>query len=219
MEFPEEKFARQLYNEMSRQIVPRRSVQLSIQGGGVQWHCSISLVERSATVHCFTLSNETPEFLTFFRSSDQEIATARTSSMESTVRAVSQWLDSDDLTRLYESFPFVDHLKRRLLSIKQTVLQCAPALENGSELKYWGSGIYYLWLRNRTRSARISYYGKNEAPDVICHWDDCELFKFRGIDLQFLANVIKWWLCDETQPSEMRKEFPALSIGKLADYY
>jgi hypothetical protein len=220
MERPQERFARQLYDEITRQITSaKRGAQLSIEGAGVNWRVSISLLERISMVHCFAIRDEDPEFLTIFRASGDEVATARTSSMRDTVSAISRWLDGDDLPSLYNSFAFVDHWKRRLLGIRESILQCAPSLDNGSELKYWGSGIYYLWFRYKTRSAQISYYGKNEAPDASCQWDDCELFRFHAVDAQFLANVLKRWLCDDTKPSDMRKEFPALSIGKLADYY
>ena len=220
MERPQERFARQLYDEMTRQVVPsNREVQLSIEGAGVNWRVLVSLFDRTSTVHCFALRDEEPEFLTFFGSAGQEIGTARTSSMRGTVKSILQWLNGEDLMSLYESFDFVDRRKRQLLSIRQTILQHAPSLKSGAELKYWGSGIYYLWFRDRDRSAMMSFHGKNETPDAHCHWDECELFEFHAADLQFLANVLKRWLCDETKPSEMRKEFPALSIGKLADYY
>jgi hypothetical protein len=217
---PQEKFAREIHNELTRRFAPANpEILLSLYLAGTNSRVFVSLLNRSSTVHCFALRDDHPEFLTLFQSSGQEIATARTSSMDGTVRAVSQWLDGEDLTSLYKAFPFVDHWKRRLLNIQDVVVQYAPCLENASELKYRGSGLYHLWFRDRTRSARIYYYGKNDLPDVTCHWDDCELFKFHATDLQFLANVLMRWLCDETQPSEMRKEFPALSIGKLADYY
>jgi hypothetical protein len=34
-----------------------------------------------------------------------------------------------------------------------------------------------------------------------------------------MGNLLKRWICDNAMPSAMRREFPWLMIGELADYY
>jgi hypothetical protein len=45
------------------------------------------------------------------------------------------------------------------------------------------------------------------------------LFRFEAKDNAALASVLSRWLADNAPPSAMRKEFPWLNIGRLADYY
>ena len=168
-------------------------------------------------VHCFHL--KAPEYLTIFEERATEIATARTASASETVDAVHTWLLGAELPELYRRFAFVDRTKRALNQIREGVLQVAPDLEQGSELAYWGSGIYKLWFRTETRSAAVYFYGKDEQATVDCHWDGCELFSFGNATTAAIASILKRWLSDNALPSAMRHEFPTLPIGELADYY
>ena len=220
VEYAEEKYARHLRDKLARRIASLKlDAHSSIDGGGVHWHCSTSMTGRSSLVHCFALPQEGPEYLTSFRREGEEIATARTSSPDDTVEAIMDWLNGADLRSLHDRYQFLDRAKRALTQIRDSILKIAPGLENGCELKHWGSGIYYLWFRQTTRSAVMSFYGKNEIADVVCHWDDCSLFSFPANDLLVLGTVLKRWLSDGAMPSQIRGEFPTLSIGKLADYY
>lgn len=73
-------------------------------------------------------------------------------------------------------------------------------------------------MRGR-RSAEIYFYGKSEFPEAVFHWDQCELFRFKGADRSALGAVLKRWICDNAMPSTMRKELAWLKIGGRADYY
>jgi hypothetical protein len=128
-------------------------------------------------------------------------------------------LKHEGLTFLHDEFARLLQRKGRLISVQDRLVQFVPDLQNVSDLKEDYYGCYSLWFRDKTRSAVISFYGDNNVPDAVCHWDECALYGFPAADLQTLGAVLKRWICDAAMPSEMRREFPSLSIGKLADYY
>jgi len=76
-----------------------------------------------------------------------------------------------------------------------------------------------LLFRGDARSVLICFYGKEEAPRVLCHRDGCDLFAFKGDDALLMGAVLKQWLCENAMPSAMCKEFSWLNIVELADYY
>ena len=212
----EEKYARNLYDHLRSGLISvRQDTQISVGGAGVHWDCSISAIERSSLVHCFCTSEGSPEYLTSFLLQGEEIATPRTASSPGTIEAILCWLEGSDLAALYQRFAFVDDCRHRLANIRDRVIEFAHCLRDCTELQHWGSGIYYLWFREKTRSARISFYGENMVPDVLCHWDGCSLFTVPADDLLALGPVLKRWLCDAAMPSQMRLEFRFLSIGNL----
>jgi hypothetical protein len=159
--------------------------------------------------------------LTLFKKEEKEIAAGRTSSCTEIVEAIWHWLDGESLSSMYERFEFVDKQKREFVSIRDSALQQCPGLNATApgELKYRGSGLYSLWFRTPSRSAHIFYYFDKKFPDARFHWDQSELFCFKAEDNSQLAAVLKSWLCENAMPSAMRKEFPWLNIGDLADYY
>jgi hypothetical protein len=218
MEHPEERYARLLYDNLIGRINPTNpDARISVSGAGVNWRCLVQFEARTSVTHCFEHRGE--EYLTIFKENGQEIATARTQSSNATVEVVQGWIKSEALSSLYDRFEFVDQQKRELSQIRDIVERSAPDMRSGSELQYRGSGQYCLWFRGATRSALIHFYGKEESPRVICHWDACELFAFRADDVSLTSAVLRRWLCDGAAPSAMRKEFSWLSIGELADYY
>lgn len=218
MQTAQENNARALHADLIRSCgVDMPDAEMDLLGTGVNWRCVVSLSPRSCVIHCFHL--RAPEYLTIFREGEWETATARTASASETVDAVRSWLLGAKSAELYDRFAFVDTRKRALEQIKKEVLQVASDLQPGSQLAYWGSGIYKLWFRTETRSAVIYFYGKDEQATVNCHWDGCELFSFKNAVTATLAAVLKRWLSDNALPSAMRAEFPTLPIGDLADYY
>jgi len=76
-----------------------------------------------------------------------------------------------------------------------------------------------LLFRGDARSVLIYFYGKEEAPRVLCHRDGCDLFAFKGDDALLMGAVLKRWLCENAMPSAMCKEFSWLNIVELANYY
>jgi hypothetical protein len=220
MERNEQKYAQDLYDGLVARFSPvSDQTQISITGGGVQWRCSAQRGSRSCWVGCFELGG--PEFLTFFESDEKKVATARTSSTTETIEAIWQWLDGAPLTTMYERFCFVDWEKRKLISLREFVLKAFPALGTAApnELTVTPSGVSHLWFRGGARSAHVRFTSRHESPQTTFHWDESELFRFEAKDNAALASVLSRWLADNAPPSAMRKEFPWLNIGRLADYY
>jgi len=218
MERPQERYARLLYDNLIGRINPANpDVKISVSGAGVNWRCLVQFEARTSITHCFEHRGE--EYLTILSDYKEEIATARTQSSNATVEVVQGWINGETLSSLYARFAIVDQQKRELTLVRDMVLRSAPDLQSSSELLYRGSGQYCLWFRGATRSALIYFYGKEESPRVICHWDACELFSFSANDVSLTSTVLRRWLCDGAAPSAMRKEFSWLSIGELADYY
>lgn len=225
MQHSEEKYARDLHDKLQRRFAPVSSqTEITLKGSGVHWKCLAKRGPRSSLVHCFDLlgfQGGGPEFLTIFEQEEKEIAAGRTSSPTEAVEAIWHWLDIMPLDGLYANFRFVDWQKRELARIRDLVMKDFPGVGNVApgELAYRGSAIHDLWFRSETRSAHIYFYGKDEFPQAVFHWDQCELFRFKAADSSLLGAVLKRWLCDNAPPSTMRKDFPSLKIGKLADYY
>jgi len=159
--------------------------------------------------------------LTLFEQQGKEVAAGRTPSQAETTDAVWYWLNDTQLDALYGRFGFVDPQKRELVRIRDFLLRNIASLSLAApcELQYSGSALYHLWFRSETRSAQVYCGGKDEFPVALFHWDQCELFRFKGSDWPALCAVVKRWLCDNALPSTMRKEFPWLDISELADYY
>jgi hypothetical protein len=131
------------------------------------------------------------------------------------------WLDLMWLDGLFTRFNFADWQKRELTRIRDLVLKDFPEVgaAASSELEYLSRDSYRLWFRGQTRSASISVSGRKCFPEALFHWDQSELFSFKVNDFYVLGRVLKRWLQDNALPSAMRKEFPWLLIGELADFY
>lgn len=220
MKHVEEDYAKDLYSDLlSRFSQTEPETIVLVEGAGVHWRCTAKRGADVGSVACF--NSRGPEYLTSFRRDSKEIAMGRTSSKSDTINAIEDWLSGQQLSQLYVRFAFVDGEKRALESIRTKLLQLAPTLASvvKGELKHVMCDLYELWLRAADRSCKISFWGRNEFPDAMFHWDDCELFRFRANDQGFLAAITKRWLADRAMPSVLRVEFPSIEIGKLADYY
>ncbi|MFP5229158.1 MAG: hypothetical protein ACLGXA_16200 [Acidobacteriota bacterium] len=220
MERNEQKYAQDLYDGLLARFSPiSEQAQIALTGGGVQWRCSAQRGSRSCWIGCFEVGG--PEFLTFFEADDKKTATARTSSQPETIEAVWTWLDGAPLSRMYESFAFVDWEKRRLQSLRDDAIARHPNLATAArnDLTVTPSGVSHLWLRTPARSAHIHFISRHQSPEAVFHWDECELFRFEAKDNVSLAAILSRWLADNAPPSTLRKEFPWLDLGRLADFY
>lgn len=218
MKYTEEDLAIDLHAELKRRFISTPA-SIFIEGAGVHWHCTAQRNDSICSIACFSALG--PEYYTEFNRNSTRVATARISSREQTVDAVSDWLDGCVLSDLHGKFSFVDKDKRALKQLLEDVLSIEPDLKSTTrfEIEHKGADIYYLQLACNERSCEISFYGKNDLPDAKFAWDDCQLFQFRPDQAAKLANVLKRWLSDRSPPSIMRNEFPWLRIGELADYY
>jgi hypothetical protein len=220
MERNEQRYAQELYDGLVARFAPiADQAQIAITGGGVQWRCSAERGARSCWVGCFEVGG--PEYLTFFEGEGKKVATGRTSSSTETVDAIWHWLDGALLSTLYERFGFVDDEKRRLLALRETVLSSFSRLGTAArnEVTVTPSGVSHLWFRTDHRSAHIHFTTRRETPEAVFHWDESELFRFDAADPAALTPVLSRWLADNAPPSAMRKEFPWLHLGRLADFY
>lgn len=220
MERNEPKYAHDLYQALLDRFAPvTDQARITTTGGGVQWSCAAQRGQRSCWIGCFEVGG--PEFLTSFEDDGRKIATGRTHLQTETVDAIWHWLDAVTPEALYRRFSFVDRERRQLLSIRECVFSTFPALAVAARnvLTVTGSGDSHLWLRTDSRSAHIHFPSRREFPEAIFDWDQCELFRFDATDRGALAAVLARWLADNAPPSALRKEFPWLPIGSLADYY
>jgi hypothetical protein len=220
MKYVEEEYAKELHRDLARRFagtVP--ATEVSIEGAGVHWHCTAKRGPSSCSITCFDVGG--PEYLTSFERDSETVAMGRTSSKVDTVNAVDDWLQGRQLSWLYGRFLFVDQTKRALVAIRDEMITRVPELVEAapSELKHDMCDIYYLWFRSADRSCQVSFYGNDEHPDAVFHWDQCELFRFQARDREHLAVILKRWLCDRAMPSALRTEFPEYEIGQLADNY
>jgi hypothetical protein len=221
MERIEASYARDLYDGLvARFATISAQTEITVAGIAGNWKCYATRGQRSCRVSCFDVRG--PEFLTRFEQDEKAVAAGRTPSQSETIDAVWRWLHDTELDAMYRHFKFVDWQKRELVRVRDFALRNTPSLslDAPSELVYrTESAQCALWFRGETRSAQLYFYGRNEFPEAVFHWDQCELFRFKGDDCSALSAVLKRWLCDNALPSIMRKEFPWLSIGELADYY
>jgi len=220
MERNEQQFAQDLYAGLIARFSPISELtQIAMTGGGVQWRCSAQRDTRSCWVGCFDVSG--PEFLTFFEAEGTRIATGRTISQAETIDAIWSWLDGAGLASMYEHFSFVDREKRKIMSIREGALRVFPALATAarSELTVTPSGVSHLWFRNSSRSAHIYFVSHHESPEAVFYWDECEMFRFEATEAEPLAKLSSRWFADNAPPSALRREFPWLDIGPLADFY
>jgi hypothetical protein len=221
MKYEEENHARDLHEAFTRTLaalVP--DAVASVAGRGVHWTCDAKKGDQACSVACFDDCGD-PEYLTCFKQDAQAQAWGRTSQKEETLLAVVGWLQGQDLQLLYDRFRFIDKCKRSLMRIEALATECHPELAQCTtrNLIHRSCDMYELWFKAKDRSCRISYYGKNEFPDLIFHWDECQLFQVQTGQFRQVALLLKRWLCDYAMPSDLESEFPWIDIGQLARYY
>ncbi|MEM7114447.1 MAG: hypothetical protein AAF614_18575 [Chloroflexota bacterium] len=217
--FPNEDYAQDLYEHL--RALAKGSINVSIEGAGVHWHCTAAQGDSRCVIHCFDNFGKGAEYYTSFQRSSEEKATARITSRNDTLAAVLAWLQGETVAQMYQQFLFVDKRKRELHQIQKDLFRYNPRLHSEAQswLKHKRGDSYVLHFRTDDRSCKLSFYSKSEAPDFVFSWDDTALFEFRTKDYAQAAMVLTQWLCDKAQPSKMRREYPSLEIGELADYY
>ncbi len=223
MQYPQEDYACELSDRLVQRFPRSADVTVEINGKGTNSKCRAKRQQRLAVVHCFHYrlrEYRGPEFLIVFKDVEQKVAAGRTRSIDEAERAVQCWLDGQSLSSLYDHFAFVDKPERELTHILTSVTKAFPELQKlSTELQKGLASPEFrsLWFRTHARSCHI--YLRNDVPQASCKWDDCEMFRHDVDDLSQFGAVLKRWLCEDVQPSEMRKEFPWLSIGEIAEYY
>jgi hypothetical protein len=224
---PSERHAQDLYRLLVAAVRPGAEF---IVDGGVN-RCRATRGERSCEVVCFETqedSEHNAKYDIVFRRDDNSNLTAGRSSSESEiVAAVVCWMEGQAVGDLHQRFAFIGKEKRFFVSIEEGLLRYRPELvdETTREIQnlYAYSEGCELWFRTPTRSCCIRqarYLDAIKGPKCVFYWNDSSpLFTFSIRDLNHSAQVLKRWLCDNTMPSQLRVEFPWLTIGTLADCY
>jgi hypothetical protein len=168
---------------------------------------------------CFELP--APEYLTEFTRDTVTRSAGRTASVSDTADAIADWLQEREVSDLHDRFPFVDRTKRALTALRDDAVARFPGLTVSApaELKNGAYDSCHLEFRGIDRSCLLSFYGRNEFPEVKFYWDETKLFSFPVDDAGCFAAVLNLWLCERVMPSVLRTEFPWIEIGMLADYY
>ncbi|WP_372364873.1 hypothetical protein [Candidatus Uabimicrobium sp. HlEnr_7] len=216
MKYQEEVYAKKMHKKL-RKHFKSKAFKISIKGAGVHWECIVQRNEFSCIVNCF----DDPEYYTDFMHQEEPVATSRINDSDQTIAAVDNWLTNASINVLHENFPFVDQHKRDFIRLRKEVMVSIPEIENAihSEIEHHIADIYNLNFSKGNRACYLSFYGKNKFPDARFTWDECVLFEYQVDNSSIFANVLKKWIYDNAKPSVMRKNFPWLQIGELADYY
>jgi hypothetical protein len=89
MKFNQEYIAENLYKNLRRYFKDKEeSIQISMEGTGVHWHCNLESQNRRAKIHCFEhrhYEDIKPEYLISFDESEQNKAWGRTHDIEETI--------------------------------------------------------------------------------------------------------------------------------------
>jgi hypothetical protein len=218
--YEEEGHARDLHRALSEEFANSApETEVSVKGFGVHWDCTARRGERLRSVACFATWG--PEYLVSFENDARRETIGRTASRAEAIAAVGDWLDGHRIEDLYKRFDFVDGQERALTAIEAEVVEFDPELGQraSSDIReiIWDS--FELWFKAQDRSCRVSYYGRNQLPVAVFHWDECELLHIQTGDTVRLAAMLKRWLCDQAMPSEMAADFSGAEVKPVARYY
>lgn len=225
MKFNQEYIAENLHENLKRYFNSKgESIQISIEGAGVHWHCNLESQNRKAKIHCFEhrhYEDIKPEYLISFDESEQNKAWGRTHDIEETIYSSEEWINKKEVQELYEKYEFVDWYKRKIQDIERHLINRQSDLKETEKrlISTWGLGLYDYEIIHKYRSCKLSGYGKTEPISFEFKWDDCKLFEIQQNDLSLLADVLKKWLIDEIEPTKLENEYEWIEIGQLAKYY
>lgn len=204
----------------------KENVEILIKGSGVHWQCLVTKSGIGCNIDCFDfnmldIAYKGPEFSTSFLIKEKSIAEGRTFDKVETIAAVKSWIQYKDIHKLYTEFDFIDKNKRKLKKNRVQILAAHPELCKISENEVIeeASSIYGLWFKNDNRSCRMNFCGYEPTPQIFFNWDDSLMFKTSHDDIDREGILIKRWVFDKANPSVLRKEFPDINFGKLADFY
>lgn len=238
----EEIYARQFYQELKNEFWGKKNhiskflglttneqqlaIAITLKEAGTHSQCTIAKESRQCSINCFDIDRNDlkyngPEFYTTFIEDGKHIATGRTFDKNKTMDAIANWIQKKELEELYCKFSFIDQEKRQLEKIRADINVSYAQLQTVSqnEVVEENFSSYSLWFKHDKRSCRIYYYGYEPNPRYLFNWDDCLIFETSGSDIKKLGSLIQNWVFDNKMPSTLKKEFPEIEFGKLAEYY
>lgn len=230
---PEEIYARQLYQELEKEFCDSQNlselcpnIEISIEGAGVHWHCSVARHLNKCTISCFdvnftNLDYKGAEFYTTFKINEQDVDEGRTFDRDITIAAIKNWIQNKPLEYLYSQYDFIDQEKRELEKIRNDINisneQLLTISQNEVVIEFLS--CYSIWFKDGNRSVKIYYDGYEAIATYIFNWDDCVIFELSSSDTNRLGVLICKWVFEKEMPSHLKVIFPEIEFGKLADYY
>lgn len=225
MKYPEEDWARDLYNDLTQRFTNRdQSILCSIEGRGIHWLCIVKYDRYTCFIDCFDEFGRA-EYAINFQQNSKKMAGGRTHSKLETIHAVEVWIKSGEISLLYKQFSFVDRVKRDIIRIGKDLIAFSPELSSLAKLKSLLADDMELWFESKDRNVSIRYYTNNDDGKIIdaaFRWGTREssiLFTIKTLDRSCLAEILKRWVCDRALPSELRVKFPWIEMDDLADFY
>jgi hypothetical protein len=238
----EEIYARQFYQELKNEFWGKQNpiskflglptnetkseIAITIKEAGTQSECTITKEARQCSIHCFDIDRNDikykgPEFYTTFKLDGKSIANGRTFDKLKTMDAIKNWIQNKTVEELYSQFNFIDQNKRQLEKLRADINESNTQLLaiSQNEVAEENFSSFSLWFKHDNRSCRIYYYGYEPNPRYIFNWDDCLIFETSSSDVKRLGELINKWVFNKAVPSTLKKEFPEIEFGKLAEYY
>jgi len=219
MIYQQELLARELYADLADRFSTQEpSCDVSINGAGVHWHCTVRRQDRSC--HVSTYEPPAPAYWIGFKQGDHYIAGGWTASLDDIQATVRLWIEGSDRATLYEQFAFVDRNSRAIIALRAALLQSWPDLASLIRLQPEGYGRDVLLIASASeRACEVECSGYKDPPNAAFLWDDTKLFQFPVASADDLGAVLWRWLLDRAMPSALEREFPWIAVGRLAHYY
>jgi hypothetical protein len=213
MAYPEEDYAREL-EALLRNSVPQCAVSLT--GVGVHWNVNVAnQSSRQCSIDCFDVRGA--QYYIKLITDGSDSAVGRTFVLSETIDVVRQWFANAALDALYSRFDFLDKEKRILLSMELNAIQRFQELRECSH-ELGGSGdSYALSFSHVDRDCEIHCY-KSEVR-LEFYWGACHLFMVRCSEISDPLLLLKRWVYDRAALSEVEREYPGVSTGKISSFY
>jgi hypothetical protein len=223
MNYIQEKYARDLANDLANALAGLPGATITCDGGGVHWKCTASRATRSCEVNCCEFRHydvRGPKYYTSFLDCSEGIAKGRTTCSADTIAAVHRWLEGVQLVQLHGEFPFIDYQRRTLGDLEKHLLECAPELRPlPHQVSKKVADLYEFRIRTAERSCRIDFPDGDARPHCSFQWDDCQMFAFEISDPSELGLVLVSWLVESSTPSAIRSKYPWIELEPVAAYY
>lgn len=187
---------------------------ISINEPGFHWNCKIDRNDRKCEIYCFGEKGYAISFLI----NDDSKARGRTVLENDLILSVISWLNGINLTRLLDSFEYIDPGKRYLENFQDKLIEEYPEIERHAIIKFEPglSETFCLKITSSHRHCHIHFHDNNKIPTCEFYWEDFYVFKFTLDNMLESALILKRWFCDNVMPSILAKEFPFLDKDELS---
>lgn len=199
------------------------SAEISIEGEGVHWNCTVANARRKAEIHCFYYDGRDqigPEYyITFIEATaEEEVATGRTIDKEMCLKVVKDWIEGRTVDELYLDYTFVDEIKRKIIKFHSFLLASHKEIANCELIAgpSWGDSYDYE-LKKNERSVR--HDGGYPGYSFNFSWDDEIVFYAFNTEMEPFRDLVRSWLIDEAPPSVLKGIYPWIEVYSIAAYY